>query len=93
MPTFLATLVVFPTGQGEISELTYLSLFQVVGDSLGMHVVYWAFGASCVGGAAFVATFVPETKRKTFQQIQDELGGVVREKGAYEADQPLKVMA
>ncbi|KAK3923531.1 Facilitated trehalose transporter Tret1 [Frankliniella fusca] len=76
-----------------VASLVVTKLYQVVGDSLGMHVVYWAFGASCVGGAAFVATFVPETKRKTFQQIQDELGGVVREKGAYDADEPLKVMA
>lgn len=65
---------------------------QVVGDHVGMHVVYWAFGASAVGCAAFVATFVPETKQKSFQQIQDELNGVVREKGAYEADEPLKIM-
>lgn len=75
-----------------IASLIVTKLYQVVGDSLGFHVVYWAFGASCVGGAAFVATFVPETKRKTFQQIQDELNGVVREKGAYDADEPLKVM-
>lgn len=75
-----------------VASLIVTKLYQVVEASLGMHVVYWAFGASCVGGAAFVATFVPETKRKTFQEIQDELNGVVREKGAYEADQPLKLV-
>ena len=61
-------------------------------DELGYHVTYWAFAASCVGCAAFVATFVPETKRKTFQEIQDELNGVSREKGGYEADVPLKTI-
>ncbi|XP_026276062.1 facilitated trehalose transporter Tret1-like [Frankliniella occidentalis] len=76
-----------------VTSLVVTKLYQVVGHLLGMHVVYWAFAASCVGGAAFVATFVPETKRKTFQQIQDELSGVVRAKGAYEADEPLKLMA
>ncbi|XP_034232709.1 facilitated trehalose transporter Tret1-like [Thrips palmi] len=76
-----------------IASLVVTKLYHVVGTAVGMHVVYWTFAASCVGGAAFVATFVPETKRKTFQQIQDELNGLPREKGAYEADEPLKIMA
>lgn len=76
-----------------IASLVVTKLYQTVGSHFGMHVVYWTFAAACVGGAAFVATFVPETKKKTFQQIQDELNGVPRKDGAYDADEPLKIMA
>ncbi|XP_023287574.1 facilitated trehalose transporter Tret1 [Orussus abietinus] len=48
-------------------------LYQVLGDSFGKHVVYFTFAGSCFVIFLFVVAFVPETKSKTFSEIQDLL--------------------
>lgn len=49
-------------------------LYQVIGDLVGNpHIVYFVFSASCLVAFFFVLLFVPETKSKTFGEIQNEL--------------------
>ncbi|XP_011869606.1 PREDICTED: facilitated trehalose transporter Tret1-2 homolog [Vollenhovia emeryi] len=42
----------------------------------GKFVTFWLFGGFCILSIFFTVLLLPETKGKTFQQIQDELGGV-----------------
>ncbi|XP_068990102.1 facilitated trehalose transporter Tret1-like isoform X1 [Neodiprion pinetum] len=53
---------------------TISKLYQVIGDHLGIYVVYYFFTGSCLLAFFFVLAFVPETKNKTFAQIQIDLG-------------------
>ncbi|XP_073957216.1 facilitated trehalose transporter Tret1-like [Choristoneura fumiferana] len=48
-------------------------LYQVVEDSLGLYVVFWAFGALSVAGVVFILVLLPETKGQSFAAIQDRL--------------------
>jgi hypothetical protein len=41
--------------------------------TFGLSAVYGFFGAVALGGALYVHTQVPETKGKSFDQIQREL--------------------
>ncbi|XP_049812303.1 facilitated trehalose transporter Tret1-like [Schistocerca nitens] len=52
-----------------------MRLFQVVADApeLGEHVAFWAFAVCCALGFVFVLLVLPETKGKSFLQIQQEL--------------------
>jgi SP family galactose:H+ symporter-like MFS transporter len=47
-------------------SLTFLSLIQGLGTSL----TFWLYGIICITGLWFVIKLVPETKGKTFEQIQ-----------------------
>ncbi|XP_076235998.1 facilitated trehalose transporter Tret1 isoform X2 [Calliopsis andreniformis] len=49
-------------------------LYQVIGDSLGLHTVYYFFSASCFLAFLMVLFFVPETKGRTYYEIQMLLG-------------------
>jgi hypothetical protein len=42
-------------------------------DALGIHGAFWMFGSNCLIAAAFVFLFVPETKGRTLEQIEDLL--------------------
>lgn len=44
--------------------------------AFGKHLLFWTFGVFCVLSVLFTVFFLPETKGKTLQQIQDELNGV-----------------
>ncbi|CAG9857639.1 unnamed protein product [Phyllotreta striolata] len=46
-------------------------VFQVTKDAYGMHVPFLFFGASCAALLVPVVLFVPETKGKTLQEIQN----------------------
>ncbi|XP_029162106.1 facilitated trehalose transporter Tret1-like isoform X2 [Nylanderia fulva] len=48
-------------------------LYQVIGDSLGADIVYYFFAASCLFAFVMVMFAVPETKGRTFREIQELL--------------------
>ncbi|XP_032678590.1 facilitated trehalose transporter Tret1-like isoform X2 [Odontomachus brunneus] len=48
-------------------------LYQVIGDLLGAHAVYYFFSASCLLAFIMVIFCVPETKGRTFREIQELL--------------------
>lgn len=50
-------------------------LYQVIGDSLGSDIVYYFFAASCLFAFVMVMFTVPETKGRTFREIQELLRG------------------
>lgn len=41
--------------------------------SFGMHLTFLVFAVCCIFGVFFVVTFVPETKKKSLEDIQTEL--------------------
>lgn len=49
--------------------------FNPVATAIGMHMAFWIFGVCCVGAFFFTMLLVPETKGKSFQEIQDMLRG------------------
>ncbi|CAG4973555.1 unnamed protein product [Colias eurytheme] len=49
--------------------------FPTISDSLGMYVGFWIFGVCCVLAFFFTLFVVPETKGKSFQEIQEMLAG------------------
>lgn len=44
--------------------------------SWGTYSAFWIFTICCIISAVFTVMFLPETKGKSLQQIQDELSGV-----------------
>lgn len=54
-------------------DFAIIKLFQVVMDSWGTYVAFWACTAFCILGLLFVLKCIPETKGKTFQEISEEL--------------------
>ncbi|XP_008560800.1 facilitated trehalose transporter Tret1 isoform X1 [Microplitis demolitor] len=49
--------------------------FSDIQDALGTDMTFWIFSIICAVAVAFVFFIVPETKGKTLEQIQIELGG------------------
>ncbi|KAJ3658146.1 hypothetical protein Zmor_009904 [Zophobas morio] len=49
-------------------------LFQILKDSFGMFLPFYVFAGCCVLNLIFVTIFVPETKRRTLEEIQETLG-------------------
>lgn len=64
-----------------ITATTFISMkmYQVIGDSIGVYLNYWIFSAFCAFGAVVILLFMPETKGKTFAEIQKELRENTRE--------------
>lgn len=56
--------------------------------SFGTHTTFWIFAVISAIGTAFVFFFVPETKSKTLDQIQKELGGSAPAPSVATADIP-----
>lgn len=54
---------------------TYL----IVAEQLGIHVAFWIFSACSLVGALFTLIYVPETKGKTLEQIQEKLHRPVKQ--------------
>ncbi|PZC74815.1 hypothetical protein B5X24_HaOG207128 [Helicoverpa armigera] len=48
--------------------------FAFVTNAIGPANTYWIFSGNCIINALFVLFFIPETKGKTFVEIQEELG-------------------
>lgn len=51
--------------------LTYT--FPLLNNSLGAHGTFWLYGLICVGGFLFIYKYLPETKGKSLEQIEEEL--------------------
>lgn len=50
-------------------------LYQVIGDKLGTYTVYYFFSVSCLLAFLMITAFVPETKGRTYNEIQILLSG------------------
>ncbi|XP_049774309.1 facilitated trehalose transporter Tret1-2 homolog [Schistocerca cancellata] len=48
-------------------------LFQVVSDGLGAYYSFWAFSFMCFVCAVYMYKLLPETRGKTFAQINDDM--------------------
>ncbi|KAG5875056.1 hypothetical protein JTB14_026187 [Gonioctena quinquepunctata] len=55
--------------------------FQIMKDSFGMYVPFYAFAAFSLIGVIAIAIFVPETKGKTLEEIQMYFKGETTEEG------------
>ncbi|XP_063834591.1 facilitated trehalose transporter Tret1-2 homolog [Ostrinia nubilalis] len=49
--------------------------FNAIALAVGMYTAFWIFGICCVGAFFFTLFVVPETKGKSFTEIQDILAG------------------
>lgn len=49
--------------------------FQITKDEYGLHVPFFTFAACCAIGLLFILLYVPETKGKSLEQIQEQLKG------------------
>lgn len=68
-------------------------LYQVIGDWMGADTVYYFFAASCLLSFVMVIFTVPETKGRTFREIQELLGGRERKTETPECSQEQSNMA
>ncbi|KXJ79172.1 hypothetical protein RP20_CCG002050, partial [Aedes albopictus] len=50
---------------------TVLKMFQVISDGAGTYVAFWIFSICTAGTTVMMYFFVPETKGKSFDEIQD----------------------
>ncbi|KAI4456990.1 sugar transporter-like [Holotrichia oblita] len=58
---------------GVIMAFVVSKFYQPVSDAWGLYTVFWIFGGVCVVGCLFTCVFLPETKGKSFSEIQNEL--------------------
>lgn len=50
-----------------------LKMYQVITDKWGIHVNYFIYGSGCLASSLLIYRFLPETKGKTFAQIQNDI--------------------
>ncbi|XP_077292794.1 facilitated trehalose transporter Tret1-like [Arctopsyche grandis] len=48
-------------------------MYQIITDSVGQHCVHWIFSSCTLLSAVFIIFYMPETKNKTFLEIQEDL--------------------
>nr|QJX15776.1 glucosinolate transporter [Phyllotreta armoraciae] len=58
---------------GSVASSTLTFLYPLVSESLGNHWCVWWFSMNCVIGAILMYFFLPETKGKSFDEIQEIL--------------------
>jgi SP family facilitated glucose transporter-like MFS transporter 8 len=58
-----------------ISGVIVTKMFQVLTDDIGADAPFWLFSVYCFATAVFVVWYLPETKGKTFAEIQEEFNG------------------
>jgi len=64
--------------------------FEQIQEALTIQWCYWIFAIVCALGSVFVFIFLPETKGKTNEQIQEHFGAVSKsDKPHNEVDQSL----
>lgn len=80
----------FPTNVKALGNMTGITvfhltafvvtkLFLVLSESAGLHAPFWIFTACSLAGAVFTLLYVPETKGRTLEQIQEKLHGVSKQ--------------
>ncbi|KAL6423317.1 hypothetical protein ACFW04_010155 [Cataglyphis niger] len=69
----LGTMVIIITAGIEAFGVT--NLYPIIAHNFGQHIPFWIFTTCSLAGALFTLIYVPETKGKTLQQIQEELHG------------------
>lgn len=50
-----------------------LKMYQVITDRWGIHINYFMYGSGCLVSFLLIYKFLPETKGKTFSEIQNEI--------------------
>lgn len=58
---------------GSILGFVVVKFFQPISIKWGMHTTFWIFASVCIIGALFCLLIQPETKGKTFAEIQEKL--------------------
>lgn len=61
------------TFYGSILAFLVTKFFQPISTKWGLHVTFWIFAGVCILGALFSFFVQPETKGKTFAEIQEKL--------------------
>lgn len=73
-PTNIKTLgCAFVVFCANLTGFTVGKLFQVISDSIGIHFAFWSFTLFNIIGFVYFYLFLPETKGKSLQEIQEAL--------------------
>lgn len=64
-----------------ITSFVVTKFFNDMNNAMGRSGTFWFFAASCLATAIFSIIYIPETKGKSFREIQDMLNGVKPEDG------------
>lgn len=62
-----------------ITSFGVTKFFNDMNNAMGRSGTFWFFAASCLATAIFSIIYIPETKGKSFKEIQDMLNGVPRD--------------
>lgn len=65
---------------GSLLAFLAAKFFEPLSNAWGRYTMFWIFAGTCVLGFFFVWFFVPETKGRTFAEIQESLNGKKKEK-------------
>lgn len=66
----------------QFSAFVVTKLYLIIIESAGTHAPFWIFTAFSLVGAAFTLFYVPETKGRTLEEIQEKLHGLPKQKEA-----------
>jgi len=67
-----------------IASFLVVKLFPIISEDAGVHTPFWIFTAFSIAGALFTFLYVPETKGRTLEQIQEGLHELSKEEGQKE---------
>ncbi|KAK2723674.1 facilitated trehalose transporter Tret1-like [Artemia franciscana] len=59
------------SGCNLLTGFAVVKMYPLLVKSIGSHGVFWIYAASCIFGSIFIYFFLPETKGKTIQEIED----------------------
>ncbi|XP_076546377.1 facilitated trehalose transporter Tret1 [Osmia lignaria lignaria] len=57
------------------SAVIVTSIYQSIVEQYGIHAAFWLFSTISLSGVVFVFYYMPETKGKTLQEVQEQLHG------------------
>lgn len=64
----------------QLTAFVVTKLYLVVSENAGVHTPFWIFTACSITGTVFTLLYVPETKGKTLEQIQEKLHGLSKQR-------------